>query len=104
VCGRSDFDDEHGDVLINPLIIFEVLSDSTEHDDRGRKFHSYLTIKSLRQYVLVSTDEYLVEYFRRDGDQWFYSKAVNVEATLALAAVSCELPLREIYYQVDLPA
>jgi Uma2 family endonuclease len=100
VCGRSDFDDERGDVLLNPLIIFEVLSDSTEQDDRGRKFHVYLTIESLRQYVLVWNDEYVVEQFRREADQWFYSKAEGPNATLRLSTAECELPLREIYCQV----
>lgn len=104
VCGPSQFDDSERDVLLNPLIVFEVLSDTTERYDRGRKFNAYQTIESLQEYVLVSTDEYLVEHFRRDGDQWRYSKAAGVDATLTLTAASCDVPLREIYYEVNLPA
>lgn len=102
VCGKSEIA-EH-DNLLNPLIIFEVLSATTEHIDRGRKFLAYQTIESLQQYVLVSQDEYLIEYFRRDGDQWAYAALHGLDATLPLPAAGCELPLREIYYQVDLTA
>ena len=101
-CGTIEFEDGHEDILLNPLVVFEVLSDGTERDDRGRKFNAYQTISSLQEYVLISTDAYLVEHFRRDGDQWRYSKAEGLEATLTLPAVSCEIPLREIYDRVQI--
>jgi len=101
VCGQSQFDDNERDVLLNPLIVFEVLSETTERYDRGRKFNAYLTIESLQDYVLVWTDEYILEHYRRDGDQWLYSKAEGLDATLPLPAANCQLPLREIYYQVE---
>jgi len=104
VCGQSQFDDKEHDVLLNPLIVFEVLSETTEREDRGRKFNAYQTIESLQEYVLVSTDQYLVEHFRRDSNQWLYSKAEGLEAVLPLSAVTCDIPLREIYYEVMLPA
>lgn len=100
VCGEERFADD--DILLNPLVIFEVLSDSTAAFDRGRKFLSYQAIDSLREYVLVSQDEYLVEHYRRDGGQWLYTVARGIDATLPLAAAECQLSLREIYYQVDL--
>ena len=100
VCGEDRVSDD--DNLLNPLIIFEVLSDSTENSDRGRKFLAYQTIESLQEYVLVSQDDYLVEHYRRDGEQWLYTVARGLDATLPLPAAECELPLREIYYQVDL--
>jgi Uma2 family endonuclease len=103
-CGELQFEDGHEDVLLNPLVIIEVLSDSTERYDRGRKFNAYQTIESLQEYVLVSTDGYLVEHFSREGDQWLYSKVEGRDATLPLPAANCELPLREIYHRVDLPA
>ena len=99
VCGEERFS---GNNLLNPLIVFEILSDSTEMVDRGRKFLAYQTIESLQEYVLVSQDEYLIEHFRRDGDRWIYSVARGLEATLPLPSAGCELPLREIYYQVEL--
>jgi Uma2 family endonuclease len=104
VCGQSQFDDKVRDVLLNPLVVFEVLSDSTERRDRGRKFNGYQTIDSLQQYVLIWQDEYVVEHFRRDDDQWLYTAIRGLDATLPLTPANCEIPLREIYYQVDLPA
>ena len=95
-CGRTELDDD----VLNPLVIFEVLSDSTEHEDRSQKFHAYLRIESLRHYVLIWDDEYVAEQFRRDGDQWFYSNAKGLDSILPLPAANCELPLREIYRQV----
>jgi Uma2 family endonuclease len=96
VCGASevagDGDDE---MLLNPNIVFEL---------RSRRLDHYSPIESLREYVFVSTSEYLVEHFERDGDQWRYSVAQGIDATLFLPAASCELPLNEIYHQVDLSA
>jgi Uma2 family endonuclease len=102
VCGERRFADDEKDVLLNPLIVFEILSETTDAYDRGRKFAAYQKIESLQEYVLVSQDRYLVEHFRRDGDHWLYVAVSGSEATLPLAAAGCELPLREIYYQVDL--
>jgi Uma2 family endonuclease len=104
VCGTPRFADDETDVLLNPLIMFEVLSDSTAAFDRGRKFLSYQTIDSLQEYVLVSQDLYLVEHFRRDGEHWVYTVAQGRDARLALPSVECELPLEEIYYQVEIDA
>jgi Uma2 family endonuclease len=103
VRGEEHFADDREDILLNPLIIFEVLSDTTMAFDRGRKFLSYQAIESLQEYVLVWQDEFLVEHFRRDGSQWLYTVGRGLEATLPLPAAECELPLREIYYQVDFP-
>ena len=102
VCGDEKMSGE--DNLLNPLVIFEVLSGTTEHIDRGRKFLAYQTVESLQEYVLVSQNEYLVEHFRRDGDQWVYAALRGVDATLPLASAGCDLPLREIYYQLELTA
>ena len=101
-CGKLQFEDGHEDILLNPLIIFEVLSETTERYDRGRKFNAYQTVDSLQEYLLVSTDGYLIEHYRRDGDQWLYSKAEGLDATLQIPSANCELSLREIYYQVTL--
>ena len=102
VCGESRFADDERDVLLNPLVIFEVLSESTLAFDRGRKFFSYLSLESLQDYVLVWQDDCLVEHYRRDGDQWLYAVARGLDSALPLPSAACELPLREIYYQVSL--
>ena len=92
VCGASDLaGDGDDEMLLNPNIVFEL---------RSRRLDYYSPIESLREYVLVSTDEYRVEHFERTGDAWRYSKAEGIDAMLALPAANGELPLREIYYQV----
>jgi Uma2 family endonuclease len=102
VCGPPQFADDETDVLLNPLIVFEVLSDTTESSDRGRKFRSYQTIDSLQEIVLVSQDLYLAEHFRRDGAHWIYTASQGRDARLTLPAVECELPLDDVYYQVEI--
>lgn len=102
VCGEDRLADDEKDVLLNPLVVFEVLSESTTAFDRGRKFLSYQAIESLQEYVLVSQEEYLVEHFRRDPGQWLYTVARGLDAVLPVPSTECELPLREIYYQVEL--
>jgi Uma2 family endonuclease len=104
VCGTPRFADDERDVLLNPLIVFEVLSETTAGFDRGRKFHSYQTIESLQEFVLVAQDRYLVEHYRRDGNQWLYTPVQGRQGRVALPAVDCELPLDEIYYQIEIDA
>src|SRR5215210_3868181 len=89
VCGETQFADEERDVILNPILIVEVLSDSTEAFDRGRKFSSYQQIESLREYLLVSQSEFVVEHFLRQEDGWFYTKASGLDAALALPALNC---------------
>src|SRR6185436_7356382 len=91
VCEKPRFADDATDVLLNPLIVFEVLSDSTAAYDRGRKFLSYQGIASLQEFVLVSQDLYLVEHFRRDGEHWIYTAAQGRDARVTLPAINCEL-------------
>ena len=102
VCEKPRFADDETDVLLNPLIVFEVLSGSTAGVDRGRKFHSYQAIDSLQEVVFVSQDLYLVEHYRRDGEHWIYTAVQGRDARVTLPAVNCELPLDDIYYQVEI--
>jgi len=102
VCGDSAFADDENDVLLNPVVVFEVLSEKTAAFDRGPKFFSYQAIESLHEYVLVYQDAYLIEHFRREGDHWIYTTSQGRDARLALPSVECEIPLDEIYYQVEI--
>jgi len=102
VCGKESYADDARDVLLNPLIIFEVLSPATEKFDRGRKFISYRSIESLQEYVLVTQDAYLIEHFRRDGERWILTTIEGRDAQLKLPSVNSEIPLADIYYQVEL--
>jgi Uma2 family endonuclease len=104
VCGEPRFMDGALDTLTNPALIVEVLSPTTEAYDRGEKFQHYRSIESLREYVLIAQDRVLMERFVREGEFWTLSTLSDLDAALELTSVHCSLPLREIYYDVELPA
>ena len=90
--------------LLNPRVIFEVLSPSTEAFDRGIKFARYRRLETLTDYVLVSADRMRVEHHRlRDDGVWDYEDLADPDERLRLTGVGCELPLAEIYERVKLP-
>lgn len=98
VCGEPEFADDQKDVILNPILIVEVSSESTAAYDRGKKFLSYQQIGSLQEYLLVSQDEILVEGYARQGsDRWLYTKATGLEGSLTLPSIECELTLRNVY-------
>jgi len=80
LCGEALFEDTHLDTLINPALIIEVLSPSTEAYDRGGKFSHYRKIESLVEYVLVAQDRYSVERFLRQESQWLFSESTDPDA------------------------
>ena len=98
VCGETKFADAERDVILNPVLIVEVLSESTAAFDRGKKFLSYQQIDSLQEYLLVSQDEVIVErYIKQNNDTWLYTKAVGLDETITLPSIECEVALRDIY-------
>jgi Uma2 family endonuclease len=104
VCGTPRFEDGHLDTLLNPTVIIEVLSESTERYDRGRKFGLYRMIESLAEYVLVAQDEYRVEqYVKQPDGRWLLSDHRSPEDVVELASVQCALALGEVYEKVTLP-
>jgi Uma2 family endonuclease len=103
VCGQPQFTDSEVDTLLNPTLIVEVLSKSTENYDRGKKFQNYRTIGSLTDYLMIAQDSYSIEhYVRRPEGQWLFSEARGLEAVLTLPTLHCTLKLSEVYDQVDL--
>ena len=105
VCGRPLFHDTHQDVLLNPVVIFEVLSPTTEKYDRGEKFLRYRTeIETLTDYVLVAQDKPLVERYTRRADGWLLTSVSDLNETLDLPSVGCRLRLADIYDRVEFPA
>ena len=101
-CGELQFDDQFRDTLLNPKVIFEVLSDSTEAYDRGKKFDHYRQIPSLTEYVLVSQTEPLIERFVRQADgSWRLTVFKGLEAVLDLETVPCRLKLADVYFKVS---
>lgn len=104
-CGATFFNDRHGKVLLNPVVIFKVLSRSTEAYDRGEKFERYKTIETLADYVLVSQDRARVEHFsRRPDGAWSLAEVEGLDASLELASINCRLPLAEVYDRVEFAA
>jgi Uma2 family endonuclease len=96
VCG-AQFTDPTRDTLTNPAVIFEVLSDSTEGHDRGRKFDNYRSIPSLMDYVLVSQHEILVEHFVRQDDGTWNLRVLRAGQTLRLTGVAITIPVDDLY-------
>lgn len=104
VCGEPQFEDGHLDTLLNPTVLIEVLSESTERYDRGKKFSFYRTIESLAEYVLIAQDEYRIEqYVRQPDGRWMLSDHRLPEDVVNLASIQCALALREVYDKVSLP-
>jgi len=103
VCEEPRFEDDVFDILLNPIILVEVLSPSTEAYDRGEKFMHYRELPSLQEYILVAQDKICVERFSRQENNWMLTDFQNIEEHLPLISVQCELPLREIYDRVTFP-
>lgn len=98
VCGTALFDDDVTDTLLNPMVIFEILSPSTEQYDRGKKFEQYRTITTLQGYILVSQDKHLVEQYTRQSDtMWLLTIHDTSESQVELRSVGCTLVLADIY-------
>jgi Uma2 family endonuclease len=101
-CGEERFEDGENDILLNPLVIVEVLSDSTEAYDRGKKFENYQSIESLKEYLLVSQNSQRVEQFvRHSGRNWIYSEAHEPGEIIMIQSIECELKLEDIYLKVE---
>ncbi len=101
VCGQPRFRaDAKPSTLQNPMLIFEVLSPSTEDIDRGRKFAQYLQLPSLEGYFLVSQDVPRVESYTRQADGWLYQDHAGLEAKLRIDAIGVSLSLEDIYHKV----
>lgn len=101
VCGTPKFADRRTDTLLNPSLIVEVLSPSTEAADRGFKFAQYRTLETLQEYALVSQDEPRVEIFRRQPDgRWMLSEFTGLEAAARFESIEASVPLAEVYSKV----
>lgn len=100
-CGEAQFEDNEFDTLTNPVVIMEILSDSTEAFDRGKKFAYYRAISTLQEYILVAQDEYHVEqYIRRNDGKWEYCSYKGTDQILKIESVDCELPLSDVYWDI----
>jgi Uma2 family endonuclease len=102
VCGQPVFHDAHRDVLINPQVIIEVLSKSTEGYDRGEKFARYRQHGSFTDYLLVSQYYPCTEHFtRQPSGEWIYTYETKLEGSVIVASIGCELRLAEVYDRIE---
>lgn len=102
VCGEARFEDEQVDTLLNPTLIVEVLSDSTEAYDRGEKFEHYRKLPSLAEYLLIAQDRPHVEQYVRQADgHWLLAEWHGREATARLPSIDAALALVEVYDKLD---
>jgi Uma2 family endonuclease len=104
VCDEPQFEDEVMDTLLNPQVIVEVLSDSTEKYDRGTKFAHYRQLPSVREYVLIAQDRPLVERYVRQGDDtWLLTALSELTETFAFGTIAAQIALADIYRVVKFP-
>jgi Uma2 family endonuclease len=102
VCGKPQFEDDENDTLLNPIVIIEVLSSSTENYDRGTKFEHYRTIESLSDYILVAQDKIHVEHYVRQSDRsWLFSEFKSAKDKFKIDSIDCGVSLEEIYERVE---
>jgi len=98
-CDNEEYADEHKDTLLNPKLIIEVLSKSTESYDRGHKFEMFRALISLNEYILVSQYKPLVEhYLRQDDSRWLFTEYTDINSTISL--LNIEINIADIYSNV----
>lgn len=102
VCGEIQYDDPQRATFLNPTLIVEVLSDSTEAYDRGRKFAHYMQLESMQEYVLISQSEPRIECFSRNAhESWMLTFASGLDQSLLLSSIGVSLSLAEVYDKVE---
>jgi Uma2 family endonuclease len=104
-CGQSVFEDTSRRVLLNPIVIIEVLSESTEKHDRGKKFQYYRSIESVQEYVLVAQDAKQIDRYQRQANNLWLLSSVDVEdEDLYLPSIDCTLVIEDVYEKVPFDA
>lgn len=102
ICGEWAFYQKRKDAVTNPILIVEVLSDSTEAKDRGEKMLAYRTLESLREYVLISQNNATVEQYIRNADgSWIHKATIGLESAVQFESIGIELKLENIYQRVE---
>ena len=104
-CGKPQFSDEAFETLLNPTVLIEIFSPATEGHDRGKKFHQYQKLRSLKEYVLIAQDAYYVDHFvRQNENSWLLTPHDGLAATIHLPAIDCTLALADIYEKIAVPS
>ena len=104
VCGPPRFDDARKDTLLNPTLIVEVLSESTEAYDRMGKFEHYRKLESLTDYLLISQERAWIEHRARQSEiKWLTGFYMGLETVVPIPSIDCELPLADVFDKIDWP-
>jgi Uma2 family endonuclease len=102
ICGELKLADNRRDIVLNPVVLIEVLSKSTQAYDRGEKFASYRTIPSLMEYLTVAQDKIHIEqYTRQPDDRWPLTEFTDPAATIKLESIGVELRVADVYEKVE---
>ncbi len=101
VCAEPQFADSKQDMLLNPVIVVEVLSPTTEKYDRGKKFRQYRQLDSMQEYLIIEQEKSHIEHYLRQPDNtWLLADAVGLDASLELPSIGCTLKLADVYQKV----
>jgi Uma2 family endonuclease len=104
VCDSPQFSDDRPAALLNPLLVVEVLSESTGQRDRGEKAFYYRAMESLQAYLLVDQDRpHIEQYVRQDDGSWRFTEVASLEVSITLPTIDCTLSLSEVYERVEFP-
>jgi Uma2 family endonuclease len=103
VCDEPEFEKIEGmDTLLNPLVVFEIMSDTTEEWDRTLKFQHYQRVTTVREYVVISQKRVQVDhYIRQPTGHWDHITTFDVNDELALANVALRIPIAKLYRRVE---
>ena len=103
-CEELTFHDSKEDIITNPILIVEVVSDSTEAYDRGKKFRLYQQIETFTDYLLVAQDEPHIDHYEKQADgRWLLTSAIGLGANLPIPSLGCTLSLAEVYDKIVFP-
>ncbi len=103
VCEEPQLEDEQFDTLLNPVVIFEILSLSTKNFDKGEKFSYYRHIPSFREYIMIDSTKKFIEAARKQADgSWQFEEITKPDASLIIRSIRYMLPLEKIYYRTGL--
>lgn len=103
ICGELKFVEGRADTITNPVVVIEVLPESTRDYDRGTKFTAYRSVETLTDYILIDQDTVHIEYFSKESDEtWRLREYFNPEEVVEIKSIAATLPIKGIYERVVL--
>lgn len=101
VNGEPAFGDQNGDLLLNPTVVIEIISQSTNTLDKTQKVEAFLAMDSIRECILVKEDEMRIEHYaKQNAKQWIYKIYNERDDVMSMESINCKVSLAEIYAQI----